>query len=142
MSALPASVTITITPVHCTTCGGWFGLDEHFERAARTDGRSFTCPYGGHTLSWHNNSENDRLKRKTADLELSLKWAREARDEAQDRADRSERRRRATAGVLTKVRKRVGHGVCPVAGCKRHFANLDRHMKTEHPAYQPDAEVG
>jgi hypothetical protein len=31
-----------------------------------------------------------------------------------------------------RLAKRLKSGVCPVAGCKRHFTNLQRHIETEH----------
>lgn len=37
-------------------------------------------------------------------------------------------------GHLTRLKKRVAHGVCPC--CKRTFKQLASHMKTKHPEYQ------
>jgi hypothetical protein len=39
----------------------------------------------------------------------------------------------ATKGQLTKVKKRIGKGICPC--CNRHFANVERHMATQHPDF-------
>jgi hypothetical protein len=44
---------------------------------------------------------------------------------------------RSTRGALTKQRKRAANGVC--ACCHRSFANVARHMKTQHPDFNPDA---
>ena len=55
---------------------------------------------------------------------------------------RPETRRRAAAkGQLTKVKKRVGNGVCPC--CTRSFTDLARHMESKHPAYveRPNADA-
>ncbi len=39
----------------------------------------------------------------------------------------------ATKGVVTRMKNRVRHGVCPC--CKRQFKNLERHMSTKHPGF-------
>jgi hypothetical protein len=31
-----------------------------------------------------------------------------------------------------RLQKRLANGVCPVPGCKRHFTDLHRHIKTQH----------
>jgi hypothetical protein len=48
------------------------------------------------------------------------------------------RSRDGIKGVLTKVKRRVGKGTCPC--CKRHFVNVERHMKVKHPSFA-DAPV-
>lgn len=35
------------------------------------------------------------------------------------------------------MKNRVANGVCPC--CNRHFENLERHMKGQHPDFQPEA---
>ena len=48
-------------------------------------------------------------------------------------AKHATRRMAAAKGELTKMKKRVGNGVCPC--CNRQFVNLQRHMATQHPGY-------
>jgi hypothetical protein len=38
---------------------------------------------------------------------------------------------------VTKIKNRVGHGVCPC--CTRSFQNLARHMASEHPTFAAEA---
>lgn len=38
---------------------------------------------------------------------------------------------RAQKAAKTRLRKRIEHGVCP--HCKRHFENVERHVKSKHP---------
>jgi hypothetical protein len=65
-----------------------------------------------------------------------------AREQQQHRATRDllraeERSHTATKGQATKLRKRIANGVCPC--CHRHFANVERHVKTKHPDYEAPA---
>jgi len=50
------------------------------------------------------------------------------------RADKMERSRAAYKGRVTRIKKRIGNGVCPC--CNRTFSNLGRHMASQHPGYQ------
>ena len=45
----------------------------------------------------------------------------------------AERSAAAYKGHLTRVKRRVGNGVCPC--CNRTFKNLADHMTTKHPDY-------
>ncbi|WP_159103999.1 hypothetical protein [Rhodopseudomonas sp. B29] len=54
-----------------------------------------------------------------------------------DQREAAERRAAAARGQVTKIKNRVGHGVCPC--CNRTFANLARHMAGEHPGYTAEA---
>lgn len=43
----------------------------------------------------------------------------------------------AAVGQVTKLKNRVGHGVCPC--CNRSFGNLARHIESEHPTFIAEA---
>lgn len=45
----------------------------------------------------------------------------------------------AKKGMLTKIKNRVGNGVCPC--CNRYFANLHRHMVGQHPDWSPESDA-
>lgn len=62
----------------------------------------------------------------------------EAADAALERARQNERRLAATKGVVTRIKNRVGKGVCPC--CKRTFPNLGAHMSEKHPDWAPETE--
>ncbi len=65
--------------------------------------------------------------------ERELKRAQDTLARTEARLRTTEASRRATLGQLTKERKRVANGVCPV--CKRNFVALGRHMHTKHPDF-------
>ena len=49
----------------------------------------------------------------------------------------TERQLSATRGVVTRIKNRVGHGVCPC--CNRSFGNVARHMADQHPNWAAEA---
>ena len=112
----------------CITCGCIFGVPGGFTTQRRKDKKTFYCP-NGHTMSY-TESEEDKLRRERDRLTQRLA---QKDDEIKD----LENRRRAAFGQVTKLRKRIGNGVCPC--CTRSFANLHRHMKTEHPNFKTEA---
>ncbi len=126
---------VTLVTVSCAQCGIVFAVPDHFDQVKRQHGSTFYCP-SRHPLVYK--SENDELKRKVAQLQARNTHLADQRDAA-DR-DRETARRSAAAyrGQVTRIRKRVGNGVCPC--CNRTFANVARHMASRHPDYR-DSEV-
>jgi hypothetical protein len=118
--------TGTLVVLNCCECGMSFGMTAEFNRDRHNDGALFYCP-AGHKQHY-TTSEVDRLQRQ---LDRAETRARAARDQA----DAAERSRRAYKGQVTKIRNRTSAGVCPVDGCRRHFANVGRHMASQHPGY-------
>lgn len=81
------------------------------------------CPLGhSHIPSGKGEAELERERRQRAETRTKA---------IQDQLDAEKRSHSATKGTLTKTKKRIGKGVCP--GCHRHFANVERHMATQHP---------
>lgn len=125
----------TIVAITCGTCHIPFGLPDGLYRAARRDGRWFYCP-NGHNIHYYKTeleelkAEKDRLQRVAESRAESLRIAREQRDAAKRSAS-------ALKGVVTKTKKRIGNGTCPC--CNRHFANVERHMQSQHPEYAEQA---
>ena len=114
-----------LTTMDCGKCGGTFALNERFRLEREENGGSWYCPYC--RTSWrYTESENDKLRRQLKNAEKRAEWAR------QD-AKHAENRRRAAAGQLTKIKRRVSRGVCPC--CNRTFENLAKHMESKHPDY-------
>jgi hypothetical protein len=119
----------------CCECGCYFGVPAGFTAERRKDKRSFYCP-NGHAMSYTESEadkmrrERDRLAQQVAQRDDEIARQRLLREE-------TERRLTATKGVVTRIRNRVGHGVCPC--CTRTFGNLQRHMKTQHPDYVAEA---
>lgn len=98
---------------------------------------TFYCGYGhpqvfakGETDLDKMRRERDRLAQQIAYKDDRIKALREDREAA-------ERRAAAARGQVTKIKNRVGHGVCPC--CNRTFENLQRHMSTQHPTFTAEA---
>lgn len=81
------------------------------------------CPLG-HSWIFSGKSEVEKVKER-----LEREQSRTAALTAEK--DQLEASRRALKGQVTKIKKRIGKGVCPC--CNRHFVNVERHMATQHP---------
>jgi hypothetical protein len=112
-------------------CGIRFALTESHYNKVRQTGAYFYCP-NGHNICFMD-SENEKLKRELEAEKSNLDWVRKQRD-------KFERQRNAFKGVVTKVKNRVGNGVCPC--CTRTFQNLKRHMSHMHPDFKKEATDG
>lgn len=93
-----------------------------YNEARKRSSVTVYCPLG-HTYGWHE-SEADRLRKR-------LESAERRENATRDLLDHEQRSHAATRGHLTRVKKRVAHGVCP--HCTRKFTNLERHMQSKHP---------
>lgn len=123
--------------IDCASCGIVFGAPEEFLDRRRKDGRSFYCP-NGHTLSWHETEADrerkarERAERRADNLERNVQWERE-------RAENARRSAIAYKGHLTRIRRRIANGVCPVPGCKRSgFTRVLAHIASQHPDWLHD----
>lgn len=111
----------------CCSCGVTFGMPNDMDDQRRKDGKSFYCP-NGHSQSY-SETDGKRLKlerERTARLTAQLDQQRAAREAA-------ERRASALRGQVTKIKRRIGKGVCPC--CNRSFSALAEHMRTQHPEF-------
>lgn len=120
----------------CGQCGMHFSVPEAWISRRRNgtegDARDYYCP-AGHCRTYTGETEAQRLKRELEAKERSLKWAEERVERLIKDRDHHQARANALKGVVTKVKRRVGHGSCPC--CNRHFQNLRRHMTSKHPDY-------
>lgn len=130
MSTYTVNHTVSLNVWECPSCGVVYGITSEFANAVKNRHGSYYCP-NGHSLSWKD-SEADILRRKLDSARMDVDWYK-------SRASEAEGSLRATRGVVTKLRKRVTNGVCPF-GCRRHFANLQRHVASKHPGATLDAE--
>jgi len=119
----------TIVDTSCCVCNKEFALDLDYIKN-RKNGSGW-CPYCGTALKWGGKTK-EQIARERAELA-------ERRAAELTRQLESERRSKsAIRGQLTRVRRRVAHGVCPC--CKRTVRQLAAHMKSKHPDFA--AEVG
>lgn len=112
----------------CVGCAMHWMQPKFFDDQRRRDKKDFYCP-NGHAQAYRE-SEADVLRRERDRLQQRLA---QKDDEIRD----LEGRRRAALGQVTKLRKRVGNGVCPC--CTRSFANVERHMRMKHPEFKAEA---
>lgn len=146
---MPNTLSYTGT-LRITTC--WCGIamalpQDLYDYISRDRRRSGYCPLGHEWVV--GDAENDRLKREAKEAQeraalhaRQAEFARTARDAAWDQARAAERSAAAYKGHATRLRNRIANGVCPVAGCRRHFDNVQAHIEGQHPdwaAEHPEA---
>lgn len=126
--------TAVLSIMDCGECGAIFGVTREFDSRRRDDGKTFYCP-SGHARVYRE-TEKTKLEKQLASTKQQLQWAQSSGQAARDQAKAAERSARAYKGHLTRMRKRIANGVCPVPGCQRHFTNVMRHISTQHPDWE------
>lgn len=122
--------------VHCA-CGGVYAILESVRHQKHLEGESWTCPYCKTGWGYSGKGENSRLLR---ELEMERKrkaWAEQETRNERDRRHGIELQLRSQRGATTRIKNRIGHGVCPC--CTRSFGDLKRHMASKHPDYSKDS---
>lgn len=125
----------------CTTCNGVHAILESFRAECERVGNSqaWYCPYCRARYAY-GESEANRLKKQIAAEKAEKERAIRSRDLALQRemdalaeAKHFRQSRDGIKGALVKQKKRICNGVCPC--CNRTFANLQRHMNSQHPKF-------
>lgn len=134
----PVNFALTLTPMTCGTCGGAYALARdfiaHCQKVGRSGGATWRCPYCKVDATWgYGDSEVDRLKREVNAAKEREQFAERRLQSERSRRQYAERSRNAYKGQATKIKARVGKGVCPC--CNRHFVALERHMANKHPEF-------
>jgi hypothetical protein len=111
----------------CATCGTLFAMTVAFKDDRLESGKSFSCP-NGHSMHYANS-----VQRQLKEARDALTRERAQHDQTRADRDHTEHRLRSTKGVVTRIKNRVGKGVCPC--CHRSFHNLARHMTNKHPTW-------
>lgn len=114
----------------CPTCGIRYAVPAEFMRIKDRDAGNWYCPNGDSLI--FTKPETVRLRAQLDQAQADARFQRDEKYRALDRAAASERTAIALRGHLTRYRKRVANGVCPVAGCHRHFPNVQAHVETVH----------
>jgi hypothetical protein len=125
--------TLDLFVTDCPSCGVVYALTAEYEQRRREDGNGWKCP-NGHDISF-GKSEATRERERADDAVKRAQSARTAQFAAQDQANAAERSARAYRGHLTRLRKRISNGVCPVGDCHRNFANVLAHISKQHPQW-------
>lgn len=130
---------VTLTTMACGECGGVYAISERYRQQRQQEGNGWTCPYCKCSWGYFKNGENDRLKRELEEAKQATERERKRKEWAEQEARNAELRTRAQKGVVTRIKNRVGNGVCPC--CNRAFQDLQRHMHTKHPDYTTKERV-
>lgn len=119
------------------TCSCWCGMPfavpsslmrihkRNVQHSGQPGDASIVCP-AGHRVQFGGETEAQKL-RKELDRE------RQRRMRSDEQLDHERNSHRTTRGHMTRLRKRVGRGVCPC--CNRTFANVARHIESKHPDF-------
>lgn len=137
MSTLTYAGTLHI--LTCGECSIPHAIPDEMYRDRLDNGGDWWCP-NGHKLHFVTTTV-DKLKRDLESARRSRDWANTALTAARDQAAAAERRRRAVKGHLTRMRNRIAAGVCPVAGCRRHFDNVQAHLQGQHQDWLADHDL-
>lgn len=120
----------------CFECRCEMWIPDALYEAARHDPKIFFCCGYGHSQHYPKTpreSDEDKLRRERDRLAQRVAERDDTIRAERERTERVERRLNATRGVVTRIKNRVGHGVCPC--CTRSFSNLAKHMATQHSDY-------
>lgn len=125
-----------LVAVTCATCHILYAIPTSLKRAAlaypgeSSNGWKLCCPLG-HTWWYTGESVEDKLQAAKDDA----RWYRDRMKAEADLRKDTERRLSAQKGATTKAKRRHAAGVCPV--CSRTFQQVQRHMASQHPDYDP-----
>lgn len=123
--------TDRLTIIDCGVCHIPFAIPENLYSKLVKTGEWFWCPNGHHIHYFE--TDNDRLKREVETAERRLAARQAQLDQARAEAEHQAAVARGFKGAMVKAKKRAAKGVCPVPGCHRHFADVQRHMASKHP---------
>lgn len=121
-------------------CGIKLAIPNSLYRRARAREVSVYCPLG-HTFVFKE-SEADLLRKDLEQARKTTEWYSEALARTQADRDAADRSAAAYKGHLTRLRKKIASGICPVDGCRRNFTNVKGHIERMHPDWaheHPDA---
>lgn len=127
-----------IEVLRTTTC--WCGIhlaipDNLLRRAKESNSVGIYCPLG-HKF-FFSESEADKLRKQLERAQSDRDWHRQRQQAERDLREHTERQLSAQKAATTKARKRHAAGVCPA--CKRTFQDVQRHMHSKHPDFDPAA---
>jgi|SRR5882724_2644917 len=124
------TLTETIEPIHCAECSILFAVPSRFNKARREDHNRFYCP-SGHINIYRGESEAEKMRR---ERDVAIQRVAQRDDEIKKQRlmrEIAERQAAAARGQVTKIKKRVGAGMCP--HCRRTFSQLATHVEMMHP---------
>ena len=123
------NITTTFEPRTCGTCGVQFAMTTEFYQQRIRDQKTWYCP-NGCRRAFCGETQEGKLRRELATERCE-------NNNLHYRLDHANRSRAALKGQVTKIKRRVGRGICPC--CRRNFANLKRHMEGQHPDWSEES---
>jgi len=115
---------VTFETMDCGQCGVIYALTAEYVARRRKDHASFHCP-NGHGAHYPQLNREEELKKQLDDTQDALAAARRAQASVNRELEKAKKE-------AERLAKRAQNGVC--SQCHRHFVNVERHMKTRHPA--------
>lgn len=122
-----------VRSIRMAGCGHVIYMGSEHERELRQTHKSYWCTICGYTNYFPGETDVQKLEKQLQAAREETARERKRKEWAEQETRNVELRRRAQQGVVTRLKNRVGHGVCPC--CTRSFADLKRHMTTKHPDY-------
>jgi uncharacterized Zn finger protein (UPF0148 family) len=137
----------TFHVVSCYTCGCEFGINgEMYRRAVEDKIGSVICPSCGKHTQWVGKTREQKAREEAEQMQQQMQRKLDVANRRAERqaelAEKATRSLIATKGVVTRMKNRAANGVCPC--CNRYFANVHRHMMTQHPEFleeKPQVEI-
>jgi hypothetical protein len=111
--------------------------DELYLAAKASSSISIHCGYGHAGIFREGPTDLDKMRQERDRLAQQIAQKDDRIKELRDQRDMEGRKAAAARGQVTKIKNRVGRGVCPC--CNRTFENLARHMGTKHPTFTAEA---
>jgi hypothetical protein len=122
----------------CYKCGLVFAMPHALVLQLKRSHAVFYCP-AGHGQCYATESSEEKLDKEVKKYRELLRREREYAASVVSERNAAQRSLSATKGVLTRTKKRIANGVCPC--CHRTFAELQKHMASQHPEYETKEEV-
>lgn len=131
MSTDTIEYTGVLAVIKCGACHIRFAIPDDMLRRVKERGDWFWCPSGCKIC--YSKTEIGRLRDQLDWEKRRNGWMSHSLDQAEAEAKHQAAKARGFKGALVKQKKRIGNGVCPC--CQRHFTNVERHMKSQHPDF-------
>ena len=121
-------IEVRLNARDCPACGVIYGLTDDFEQR-KLQGGNWYCP-NGHSIVF-----NESFETKLRQAEAENTRIRQNLLLTEQAASSAERREREAKKEIARIKHRASAGLCN--HCNRHFANIERHVKSKHPAESP-----
>ena len=119
---LEISTTVKLVTEECCACGIVFAMPQQVNERLRTKGGTFYCP-NGHSQVYTEPDIEVLRKKLLAEQQRSQHFETQLNGALDNLATKKKE--------LRTIKRRVHAGTC--IHCRRHFENIERHMKTKHP---------